>query len=662
MRVDLLQVPSQGGLKVRTGADTFISSLKEGDSIKAEVLSSDKGAVTMRTDDGQAFRARLEADVELVAGDRVLLEMTGKEAGIVTLSIRGEAEAWETSEQQGPVRGFEDKTLLPYAEKLAELNIPVTEETASMMREIISLYPGMSLEEAAFIASNKLAGDESLIKAALAVISDGEKTDAMLERLMTLLLSQGTGGNEEFGIRNSEFGINNDHADPELSAQTAQIIEEGDIIAQSPASPAGDETINSEFAPGNLTVSPDVGDIQNSEFQIPNSEFAPVNPESLSEWIALIEGGDMNAAKASLHGEQTPAPVMQEIIPHNNSIMQSRISENNVEMMKNNISAENTPVEMQQIPENTPAGAEFGIRNSEFGINSDHVDSELIAQTAQTIDGSLITAQSPARPAEDETINSEFRIPNSEFAGKAIAGFLSELDEFRGTPAPVLERFSNMLLRVANENAGASAADAGKLLSLFEKMFTRIEKSDADAGARLKSAKEELFARLTFLEEAISRAEPAAKTLMLDQTRRLMDHVRLLNSIDQFVYMQLPVQIGEERRTAELYMFKKKNSKRLDPENVNILLALDLENMGHWEGLINIRNKDVSIRMEVAGPDEKEYFSEKTILLHELLADAGFRLVGTDITYSEIETTPLIALSVFDRLSTGKSGGIDYIV
>ena len=655
MRVDLLQVPSQGGLKVKTGADTFVSSLKEGDSIKAEVLSSDKGAVAMRTDDGQVFRARLDSDVTLKAGDMVLLEMTGKEAGIVTLSIRGEVTARETSEQSESVRGFEDKTLLPFADKLTELNIPVTEETASMMREIISLNPDMSLEEAAFIASNKLSVDESLIQAALSLLSGGDKMDAMLERLLTLLLSQGSGGNEEFGIRSSEFGINNDHADTELSAQTAQIIEDGDIIAQSPASPAGDETINSEFIPGNLTVSPDVGDIQNSEFQIPNSEFAPVNPTSITEWIDLIKDGIFDAAKASLHGEPVLSPVTQEIIPQNNHNMQSTISENNVEMMKNNISADNTTVLGLKKPENTPDGGEFGIRNSESVIEETRV--------GETSTGSGNT-ESISNDKQQKVFadNSEFRIPNSEFTSKAIAGLLSELKEFHGTPAPALERFSNMLLRIANENSGATVGETGKLLNLLEKMFTRIEKGDSDAGVRLKSAKEELFARLMFLEETISRAEQPAKAQMLDQTRKLMDHVRLLDSIDQFVYMQLPVQMGEERRTAELYMFKKKNSKRLDPENVNILLALDLENMGHWEGLINIRNRDVSIRMEVEGPKEKEYFSEKTVLLHELLADAGFKLVGTDITYSEKETTPLMALSVFDRLSTGKSGSIDFII
>ena len=247
-----------------------------------------------------------------------------------------------------------------------------------------------------------------------------------------------------------------------------------------------------------------------------------------------------------------------------------------------------------------------------------------------------------------------------EKAGKEIAELLSQIPEFQGTPAPALERFSNMLLKVAGDNRNVPNNDVEKLTDLVNKLFTRIEKNDNDAGLRLKSAKEELFARLALIEEMISRAGSSTKTPMLEQTRRLMDHVRVLNNIDQFGYMQIPVQIGEERRTAELYLFKKKAGKRLDPENVNILLALDLENMGHWEGLINFRNKDVSIKMEVPGPEEKEYFSENTVLLHELLASAGFKLVNTDITHSGYGTTPLTALSEFDRLTRSRTGSIDY--
>jgi len=120
--------------------------------------------------------------------------------------------------------------------------------------------------------------------------------------------------------------------------------------------------------------------------------------------------------------------------------------------------------------------------------------------------------------------------------------------------------------------------------------------------------------------------------------------------------------MSEERKTADLYVFKRKGGKRTDPDNVNILMAIDLEFMGHWEALINIKNKEVSIQMEVPSDAEKDHFNSNTVMLHELLSEAGFKLVSTNIKISEEETTVLTALSAFDRYSGGKQGIIDFMI
>jgi len=252
-------------------------------------------------------------------------------------------------------------------------------------------------------------------------------------------------------------------------------------------------------------------------------------------------------------------------------------------------------------------------------------------------------------------------VPGSNLHAQ-LSALLAEIPEFRGTPPQALERFSSMLLRIAGQGAPTPGGGAEKLQAQLDRLFTRIGKGDTDAGARLKEAREELYARLALIEEAVSGAAPAGKAEMHGQTHRLMEHVRLLNNIDQFAYMQLPVQFGEERKTAELYLFRKKGNRKPDPENVNILLALDLEHMGHWESLINIRKKDVSIQMEVRGEREKEHFSENTVMLHEMLAEAGFKLVNTDIKHSEKETTPLTALLSLGRYTAGRSGTVDFWV
>ena len=657
MRVDAAQIPGQGDLKVKSGSGSFVSSLKEGDRLRAEVLSNDRGAVVMKADGGQTFKARLDLDVALSPGDNVLLEMVGKTAGIVTLSIREEQPVLEESAgQPESTRGFEDKGLLQYAGKLAEMNLPVTEESARMIRDIISADPDISLDEAAFIVSNKLPGDESLVRTAISMLSGGEKAGAMIEHLIAML------DNGEFGIRNSEFGINAVDASIErtnLDANGEILNNIGNAGAAQTNLDANGEFINNignvgiaqtnmeangEFIDnignadveqtrygaqgevglnaGNAGVAQTSMDAQSavangilaetdySEFRIPNSAFSSFRiPHSefptLGQWLAAIA---------------------RDIIPQSNSVTQSRISTKNVEI--------------------TDSGAANGEIRSEEQWDSDGQP----VVSSQTITGA----------ERDERLQGEASA-QIEGAGKAIAELLSELQEFRGTPPRALERFSDMLLRIAGENPDILESGSVKLADLLSNAFARIEKNDKESGMRLKNAKEELFARLALFEEAVSRAAQPEKAMMLEQTRRLMDQVRLLNNINQFAYMQIPVQMGDEKKTAELYVFKKKGSKRLDPENVNILLALDLENMGHWEGLISFRKRDVSVKMQVRGGEEKAYFSENTVMLHELLAEAGFKLVNTEITNSKEETTPLTALAVLARQTIGRAG-IDYII
>ena len=591
MKVESLQISDRGGLKVRTGAGTFVASLNEGDSVKAEVLSSEKGAVVMKTDSGQTFKAKLDQDVILSRGDRVLLEVTGKEAGIVTLAIREESAAWDTAGRPELVRGFDDQTLLPYASKLAELNFQVAEGTARLMKELITQSPGMTLDEAAFIASNKLTGDDDLIAAALLMISDGEKTGVMIEKLLDLL---------------------NAGEPPRSDAPPLQ---------------------GGEFA-----------ETRRAEGVAPYSSLPTIDPN--------------------------------EIIAHNDINMQSRISTSNEEIFSNGdfsgdvsvIEEQNTPV--KTIGTGVPAETDMPVEaviSTEIAITAETaiqaettIEAEIVLPAETSISTESAISAETVTPGEEAIPAEAAGITQTVDSNKPIVRLLSEFKEFQGTPAPALERFSDMLLKVAKDGAAASNSDAEKLAVLLEKMFTRIERDDKDAGARIKSAKEELFARLAMLEETISRAAMPAKAEMLEQTRRLMDHVRALNNVDQFAYMQLPVQFGDERKTAELYIFKKKGGKRIDPDNINILLAIDLENMGHWEGLINFRNRDVSVKMEVRGSEEKEYFGKNTVLLHEMLAEAGFKLVNTDITYSTKETTPLTALSAIGRFTRGR--GIDLSV
>jgi len=564
MRVDASQVLAGSGVNVKSSLSSVTDSLKDGD--EASVKASD--------DD---------------------------------LSVA----------EKSLVRGFTDKSLAPYAAKLAELNMPVTEESARSMRDIMASNPKMSMDEAAFLASNKLTGDDSLMKAALDVLSGGDKTDAMIAKLISNL--------------NLNDASASDPGSRSVSAQNAAPLTELITLI-----------VKSVTAPVTIITQPD----DNMQLNVKNTEtfFA----QDVESDVRFSQNAPNNAQNSDIIQQNTPVQEQQG---------QPGLP----------VSEQNTPTAEKVLQPEQPSNTQPSVTGQQ---NEVPVQNELKSETpAKPAGDKQVQEQSQAKaPQLEQQIQEQTKeVPKetqqpAPSTSNTVAELLSQVPQFKGTPHSALEKFSEMLLRVAgdNENATEADKDTKMLADQLNKMFTKIDRNDAEAGLRLRQAREELFARLSLIEEEISRATGPAKEQLLMQTQKIMDHVRLLNNIDQFHYLQLPVQLREEQKSAELYIFKRKGGKRADPDNVNILLAIDLEFMGHWEALLNIKGKDVTINMEVQSEKEKEHFNENTVLLHEMLSEEGFKLVSTNIKISKEETTPLNALLAFDRYTGGHQGKIDF--
>jgi urease accessory protein UreE len=112
-----------------------------------------------------------------------------------------------------------------------------------------------------------------------------------------------------------------------------------------------------------------------------------------------------------------------------------------------------------------------------------------------------------------------------------------------------------------------------------------------------------------------------------------------------------------------MYVFRKKNSARkIDPANVSILLALDLPSIGHTESLIVIKGKEVSLRFEVSNEEAKAVFLRNTTELYRMLAEIGYKLVGTHVSLCKEATRIETAMLHLIAYESGISSGFDLIV
>lgn len=686
---------SEPGVINGTAEATPSQSLEQGQSIDAKVLRNQNGTVVLKTESGQILKAKLDGETNLVPGDRVKLVVTEKTPETLALSIvPSEGEPSALPQRALPI----DKSLAAYAAKLSQLGLPANSSNAQAMRDMMAANPKMSMDEAAFLAANKIPAGTALAEAAKTLISGGAVIDKFVGEMISLLAAASEAESQTGGGTGSPKGglamqegeaslprnpngtpVAADSANRNLDGLLAKI---SSLVRNLSAAPVNTGTVpvNAVTLPVNSTAVP---------VNVVTFQGDPV--AALGNAVAVPEGSAVSI-QGNVVGTQsnlgTAAANVVTIPVENAAVAAGNISAatnnaasapiNAVTTLLEHIGI--TPVNMSATPENHGAASV----NSAAPGNAAALASAGVVQgntegnsvtAGQDIGGLLETALSAGRVrgAEDapltqwiagimESSNAEAGAKSSG-AKQVILEFLSRIPEFSGTPLRALEKFADTLINVARQTAEAGGDGADKLSALLDGLFKKLPPPGEKGGDVLRRAREELFVRLSLFEEALSRSNMPGKEAMLAKTQELAEHTRLLNRLDQFVYMQIPIKLGEDRKTAELYVYKKKSgSKIIDPDNVSILLALDLEHMGHLESFVRIRGREVSLQTEVEAEEAKAFFSDNIRPLHELLAEIKFKLADAKVSCSKEQTTPLTALMSLLEHDKRTKAGIDYTV
>ncbi len=107
---------------------------------------------------------------------------------------------------------------------------------------------------------------------------------------------------------------------------------------------------------------------------------------------------------------------------------------------------------------------------------------------------------------------------------------------------------------------------------------------------------------------------------------KLQDNLQFMKDLNElFLYLQLPIRFKEQDTHGDLYVFTRKNKKQHDSEKLNVLLHLDMANLGSMDIHLSMSNRQVNAVFYL------EESSERIISkhLHELinnLSDKGYLL------------------------------------
>ncbi len=188
-----------------------------------------------------------------------------------------------------------------------------------------------------------------------------------------------------------------------------------------------------------------------------------------------------------------------------------------------------------------------------------------------------------------------------------------------------------------------SAPQIERLLADIESVFARVgENQGEDGGKALQKLASRLEQNLSELRAQIEASDMPGKEALLNKLDQTIAQTRLSNDIQQYAFVQIPVQMGEHRTTAELYVMKRKGGKKtIDPEDVTVVVALDTQNMGRVESVIKVERKAVALHAKVPEEAVAEHMRTGSARLHSLLTDIGYKLSDFNARLQDNKVTPL---------------------
>lgn len=182
-----------------------------------------------------------------------------------------------------------------------------------------------------------------------------------------------------------------------------------------------------------------------------------------------------------------------------------------------------------------------------------------------------------------------------------------------------------------------TAEALGKLKDSFKSLFIKTDSRELPSELDAKQLYKDLLGKLDHIRTlSHSLGTPAGEDIA-GKISTIEDGIRLLNQINtNSTYIQIPLNISGFNTTGELYVLKNdKRKKRIDPGNVVMLIALDTQNIGRIETLVDIKDKNVGINLRAEDKTVMDFIKENFRYLYSSLKDKGYRLI--DIKYRLLE-------------------------
>lgn len=145
-----------------------------------------------------------------------------------------------------------------------------------------------------------------------------------------------------------------------------------------------------------------------------------------------------------------------------------------------------------------------------------------------------------------------------------------------------------------------------------------------------------LSERLTKLKAELSTGEASSPTISqaVKLAENITGNISFFSSMQNTVFIQIPIVINNNTETAELYVFRDKNKKPKKAGQASALIALDTAFLGHFESYIQKNNQSVSCQFRLQNEAVQKIVSQNIDLLRGYLKTYNLNL--ENVTYKKI--------------------------
>lgn len=210
--------------------------------------------------------------------------------------------------------------------------------------------------------------------------------------------------------------------------------------------------------------------------------------------------------------------------------------------------------------------------------------------------------------------------------------FAEQLQQGDVTPNEFISFLRNTAFSVSNGTL-YNLISTPLFAKIFEQPFASmffIEPKDLEKPGAAQEFYDQTYERLHKVSHALTQAKAGdSGSNMLDMAGKksgnMQEQMEFIKSFNEmFTFLQIPVKLKNQMKSADLYVYTKKEAMREHPDKLSVLLHLDMDHLGPLDIYVALNHTTVKSKIFCEDADTRKFLSSQVSSLQAALNLKGY--------------------------------------